>query len=190
MPITPSQSSSRVRTTTLPALAVVLSCLAVSACGGSSNHATNATVTTHTAIAQTTVSVPGGTPAANAQHSSNPSGAHSPGGATGSGGGGAGNSGGGNEHANNGNTPSNAPHSSTSSKYPPAFVAAVKTFASCVRSHGVSIPEPNFSGHGEVFGKAHINPNDPNYRNALQACESDLIAILRSTGGSHIQGIG
>jgi hypothetical protein len=174
----------------MPALAVVLSCLAVSACGGSSNHATSATVTTQTAVAQTAVSVSGSAAAGNAPHSSNPSGGN---GGTPTGSGGSGNSGGGTEHANtanNGNTPSSSPHHSTSSKYPPAFVAAVKAFAGCVRSHGVSIPEPNFSGHGEVFGHAHINPNDQNYRNALQACEADLIAILRSTGGSHIQGIG
>jgi hypothetical protein len=138
------------------------------------------------------VSVSGTAAAAHTPNSSNPSGANSPSGGTPSGGGSGNTAGGGNnnEHANNANTPPNSPHHTISSKYPPAFVAAVKAFAGCVRSHGVSIPEPNFSGHGEVFAGAHVNPNDPHYRSALQACEADLIAILRSTGGSHIQGIG
>ena len=71
-----------------------------------------------------------------------------------------------------------------------AFVAALHTFTNCVRSHGLNIPEPNLSGHGEIFNKNSVNPSNPNYRSALQACEADLIAILRAAGGSHIKGLG
>jgi hypothetical protein len=54
----------------------------------------------------------------------------------------------------------------------------------------VSIPEPNFSGHGEIFNGAKINPNNPNYHTALQSCEPQLLAVLRTAGAGHIQGVG
>jgi hypothetical protein len=68
-------------------------------------------------------------------------------------------------------------------------VASLRTFARCVRSHGIKIAEPNLSGHGEIFSSKGINSNSPQYRSALEACEADLLAILRAAGASHISGI-
>jgi hypothetical protein len=96
---------------------------------------------------------------------------------------------GGSNNSSNGNSSTIPKEAPPNGKFPPAFVAAVRTFASCVRSHGVPISQPNLSGHGEIFSKRGINPNDPHYRTALQACETYLIAILRAASQSHIPGV-
>ena len=71
-------------------------------------------------------------------------------------------------------------------------MAALKSFAGCVRSHGLNIGEPNLSGHGEVFSSKGVNPNSSGYHKALEACEGQLLAILRIASGSHahLPGIG
>ena len=166
-------------------LLALASCVTLSACGGSSQPKT-ATNGTQAAATATATTAAGGATGAQAggqtanggtgQGGSTPAGSNSNGQDNGSN----------NGHSNN----SGSSNSNTSSKYPAAFVAALHTFTGCVRSHGLNIPEPNLSGHGEIFNKNSVNPNSPNYRSALQACEADLIAILRAAGGSHIKGLG
>jgi hypothetical protein len=52
----------------------------------------------------------------------------------------------------------------------PKYRAALKSFTSCMRSHGVpNFPEPNTSGNGPVFGGARLTRN-PQMRTASRAC--------------------
>ena len=52
-------------------------------------------------------------------------------------------------------------------------------FAKCMREHGVDMPDPDFSGGGGVFrvgggpGRG-IDPDDPTFRKAQDACQSIL----------------
>lgn len=184
-----SHDPRRARIAAAVPLLALLSCAALSACGGSS-HATSASktgtqsvtplaslTTTNTATAQTGQQPAGGT----GHTGGTPSGATNNR-STGGGGGG--------QTHPGPIPPASQGSSSQHAKFPPAFLAALKTFTSCVRGHGVSIPEPNLSGHGEIFPRTAINPNSPSYHSAILACEPDLIAILRAAGASHLQGIG
>jgi hypothetical protein len=167
-------------------LLALTSCVTLSACGGSSNPKPAANSTSNGQGATTATAAAGATGANAAGQTAN--------GGTGQGGStqpGATHNGESSAHnGQTGNSGNSNQSSSVSSKYPAAFVAALHTFTNCVRSHGLNIPEPNLSGHGEIFNKSSVNPNNPNYRAALQACEADLIAILRAAGGSRIQGLG
>jgi hypothetical protein len=54
------------------------------------------------------------------------------------------------------------------------FQDAALKFAQCMRSHGVDMPDPTF-GSGPGGGaflrlRGKINPNDPNFRKAQEAC--------------------
>jgi hypothetical protein len=53
--------------------------------------------------------------------------------------------------------------------------AALK-FAQCMRAHGVNFPDPQFRNGGAqvTFGGPGINPNDPKFKAAQQACSKDL----------------
>ncbi|MHB8492798.1 MAG: hypothetical protein ACYDA6_11385 [Solirubrobacteraceae bacterium] len=163
------------------ALVLLGACLMASACGGSSNKpATNAAVTSATTTSlAATVSDTRSTSTQARSTANNPSAIH-------------------------GSTPTSSPPATTSShkstspaprtkpakpstNFSPELVAALKTFASCIRSQGVNLPEPNLSGHGQVFNSAGLNTNSPQFHAALTACEGDLLAILRA-GGAHIPG--
>jgi hypothetical protein len=71
---------------------------------------------------------------------------------------------------------------------PGAFVArtarqraAITSYAACMRSHGVNLPTPNFSGHGSIFGNS-VNRNTTTFRNANAnaACVHLLTFLPRS----------
>jgi hypothetical protein len=166
---------------------MVAGCLAATACGGSSSKP-NANASTATANASGVT-----TPSSPAHGSTSAHGYVPPGGSAGNGSGGtsAPNSGGGGSNT----SPSGSPTEQTSpqhlpphsSKYSNAVVAAATTFANCVRSHGVPIQQPNFSGHGEIFSDKGVNPNSPQFHEALKACEAYLLALLRA-GGAKLPG--
>ena len=48
---------------------------------------------------------------------------------------------------------------------------AALNFARCMRAHGVDFPDPRFSGGKVSMGGPGLNPNDPNFRSANQACQ-------------------
>src|SRR5689334_13380379 len=54
--------------------------------------------------------------------------------------------------------------------------AQALAFARCMRSHGVNFPDPKFSdgGRGVQFGGPGINPNDPTFGTAQQACSKNM----------------
>jgi hypothetical protein len=49
---------------------------------------------------------------------------------------------------------------------------AILAFAKCMREHGVDMPDPEFGegGRGTVRMRGNINPNDPKFREAEEAC--------------------
>ena len=61
----------------------------------------------------------------------------------------------------------------------PKYRAALKSFTSCMRSHGVpNFPEPNTSGDGPVFGRARLTRN-PQMPTASRAC-IHLLRVART----------
>lgn len=48
---------------------------------------------------------------------------------------------------------------------------AALSYARCMRAHGVNFPDPQFSGGKVTMGGPGLNPNDPNFRSANQACQ-------------------
>jgi hypothetical protein len=58
-------------------------------------------------------------------------------------------------------------------------------FARCMRAHGVNFPDPQFEdgGRGVKFGGPGINPNDPKFKAASQACAKNLPGAGSGPGG-------
>jgi len=57
-----------------------------------------------------------------------------------------------------------------------AMEDAMLEFAQCMRDHGIDMPDPDFSGDGAVmqeFGGS-INPDDPRFQEAQEACQGTL----------------
>ena len=52
-------------------------------------------------------------------------------------------------------------------------------YAQCMREHGIDMPDPDFSGDGGAFriGGEGMDPNDPAFREADEACNDKLGAI-------------
>jgi len=186
-PIDHDRTQRRARLAPIFVLLALMSCAALSACGGSS-HATSAsnsaTSVQTSASAAVSTSSAGAAVRSAASASATAHAGGTPAGST------AGGSTGTSAKSQANSSGSSNGSSQSSSKYPVAFVTALRTFTTCVRSHGLNIPEPNLSGHGEIFSRDSVNPNNPNYRSALQACEADLINILRAAGAAHIKGLG
>lgn len=51
-----------------------------------------------------------------------------------------------------------------------AFKQAVGRYAACMRGAGVNLPEPNTSGTGPLFSAGALNPSKPNVRAGLLKC--------------------
>jgi hypothetical protein len=60
----------------------------------------------------------------------------------------------------------------------PAFKQALTRYAACLRSNGMNVPTPNFSGKGPVFDTAHINTASARFRSAQIKCRG----VLRTSG--------
>jgi hypothetical protein len=61
----------------------------------------------------------------------------------------------------------------------PAFQAALKRFAACMRSAGVNVPEPNTSGKGPIFSTEGLNPKSPTFRKASAKCAGQLAGAFK-----------
>lgn len=57
--------------------------------------------------------------------------------------------------------------------------AALTSFVTCMRKHGVSLPTPNLSGTGSVFG--NVNETTATFKAAFAKCESVLPAYFRGS---------
>lgn len=54
------------------------------------------------------------------------------------------------------------------------FQDAFVKFASCMRQHGVDLPNPSAGGGGPPAGGGQINQNDPKTKAAREACQDKL----------------
>jgi hypothetical protein len=73
--------------------------------------------------------------------------------------------------------------------YSPAVKSAINTFVNCMDEHGIKMATPNFSGGPEeILSNKGINEHSPQFQAAMNACGSDLIAILRAGGASLVPG--
>jgi hypothetical protein len=68
----------------------------------------------------------------------------------------------------------------------PAAQAALATFATCMRQHGVNLPAPNTTGKGPVFNTNGLNAASSQFRSAQTAC----LPALRSAVGAPPGGAG
>lgn len=67
----------------------------------------------------------------------------------------------------------------------PAIKQAYAKFATCMREHGVNLPEPNTSGNGPIFDTKGIDTSSATFKAAEAKCRSDLF------GGFHVRpGVG
>jgi hypothetical protein len=62
----------------------------------------------------------------------------------------------------------------------PVFKQALGKFATCLRQKGVKIPAPNTSGNGPIFSTKGVNTTSPQFRAATKACRGVLIGAFRS----------
>jgi hypothetical protein len=53
----------------------------------------------------------------------------------------------------------------------PQLQRQMVAFARCMRQHGINIPHPKPGGGIDVDGAAGVNPNDPKFKAAQQACQ-------------------
>jgi len=66
----------------------------------------------------------------------------------------------------------------------PNLKAALATFASCMRAHGVNVPEPNSSGNGPVFDTKGLNTASPAFKAAISKCYANLRSVLGARPGA------
>jgi hypothetical protein len=66
----------------------------------------------------------------------------------------------------------------------PAFEQALTKFAACMREHGVNVPTPNTSGNGPIFDTKGLNTSSAQFRAAEAKCSSDLRSTFRRGGGA------
>ncbi len=66
----------------------------------------------------------------------------------------------------------------------PTARAALTSYATCMREHGVSLPAPNTSGKGPVFNTSGVNTSSTAFKSAQKACQSDLAGAFAAGGGS------
>jgi hypothetical protein len=70
--------------------------------------------------------------------------------------------------------------------------AAALKYAQCMRAHGVNFPDPKFQEGGAkmTFGGPGMNPNDPNFKAAAEACSRLMPGPKGGPGGSTSQAPG
>jgi hypothetical protein len=65
-----------------------------------------------------------------------------------------------------------------------AATQAFKEFASCMREHGVKLPEPNTSGKGPIFASKGLNTSSASFKAAETACRRVLLGAFRARPGA------
>jgi hypothetical protein len=66
----------------------------------------------------------------------------------------------------------------------PAYKQALTKFAACMRENGVDLPAPNTSGSGPIFDTKGLNMSSAQFQAAGSKCRTDLIGAFRGGGGS------
>ncbi len=66
----------------------------------------------------------------------------------------------------------------------PVYRQALAKFATCMRENGVNVPQPNTSGNGPVFSTKGLNTASAQFKAAETKCSSDLRSSFRARPGS------
>lgn len=77
-----------------------------------------------------------------------------------------------------------ATHASSTTHYPQALIDAAYEYVNCMYKHGVAVPPPNFSGHGELIETNAVDTKTPTYEHAASACRDVATAIYNHQLGS------
>lgn len=72
----------------------------------------------------------------------------------------------------------------------PVFTAALTKYAACLRQNGINIPAPNTSGKGPIFSTKGIDTSSPKFRQATMKCRASLISAFRRPQGAGTAGAG
>lgn len=177
-------STSPRRTLAAPLSGVLLlGCLALAACGSSSKspsaNASARTATVQTLAATRTTAARPGAHASGGSAKGQHGGTQAPG-ARAAGGAGA------SAHASSGAHHSGS-HASKPQphQYSPALKSAILALVGCMRQHGIKLPAPNFNGKpSEILSSKGVDTKSPQFQSAMNACGTDLLAILRAGGAS------
>ena len=70
----------------------------------------------------------------------------------------------------------------------PAYKQALAKFAACMRENGVNVPAPNTSGKGPVFNVKGLNTASTTFKTAETKCSSDLRGSFRPGAGGAAPG--
>jgi hypothetical protein len=167
------------RTIAAPLVGALLASVAVSACGGSSKHAVASTAgsaSTATARTLATATRATGNQSGRAQGGAGTAASHGGTRAPAAGGG-----------SNPSGNASSGSHGSGhgAPTYSPALRSAIVTFTGCMREHGIKLHAPNFNGKpSEILSSKGIDTKSAQFQSAMNACGTDLLAILRAGGAS------
>lgn len=82
------------------------------------------------------------------------------------------------------------PRSGGSFRSSPQFKQALVKFASCMRSNGVNVPEPNTSGKGPVFNTKGLDTSSSKFKTAESKCRSELGGAFNGGGNGPGGGAG
>lgn len=61
-----------------------------------------------------------------------------------------------------------------------ALRAVLATYVSCLRAHGVNLPQPNRTGRGPVVSAKGVDPKSPTFKRANALCEPGAKAALHA----------
>jgi hypothetical protein len=66
----------------------------------------------------------------------------------------------------------------------PAYKQALANFGTCMRENGVNVPPPNTSGSGPIFNTKGLNTTSSQFKTAETKCSSDLRTAFRPRPGA------
>jgi hypothetical protein len=66
----------------------------------------------------------------------------------------------------------------------PAYRQALAKFATCMHENGVNVPAPNTSGNGPIFNTKGLNTTSSQFKTAQTKCSSDLRTAFRPSPGA------
>jgi hypothetical protein len=72
----------------------------------------------------------------------------------------------------------------------PAYRQALANFATCMRENGVNVPAPNTSGNGPIFNTKGLNTTSSQFKTAETKCSGDLRSAFRPGAGASPPGPG
>lgn len=75
------------------------------------------------------------------------------------------------------------PNGGQPSELDPALQEKLRQFARCMRDNGVNMPDPDPNSDDPGLGAMPVNPNDPNVRKIVEACQEKVNLPVGPGGG-------